>query len=126
MKYYAFLGVMLVMLILGFGSGYVTYYKLHPIQTIEITKDINLPVYRTIYVPKTQDEWDAWAKTPIIIDRDLSEQNILTIHAHDGYKEARVTDKLNVGSTGNWKLSLGLGIGGIVAGGCLGYFIFRK
>lgn len=98
-------GLIICMIIPAFFfAGYETHSFLHPEKKAEvIVKNVDKPVYKTVYVPQSQDEWKAWAESPILIDRELK-GNIYSIYAHDGYKETRVKDKIEISSFGDWKV----------------------
>lgn len=102
--------------VVSFAWGFWTHGQIVEPQKIEIVKDAEPPVTRTIYVPQTPSEWQKWADSPLVIDRTF-DAGLYRIHASDGYKEATVTDRIEVGSSGNWKLYAGIGIVCLVAGG---------
>ena len=103
--------------------GFYKFYK--PVPIIQI-REVEKPVYTTIKEIQPADTvglYDCY-QSPIFIKRKL-DGDIYRIEASDGCKKTTVADKIEVGSSGNWKLYIGIGTVGACAGGYLAYKIFK-
>lgn len=102
-----------------FALGYISRGVIHKDKDpVTIIKNVDKPVYKTVYVPQGEAEWKKWAESPILIDRQLN-GDIYSIYAHDGYKESRVADKIQVSSFGDWRIYVGVSAAVVLGAGFL-------
>ena len=121
-----FVGVLLVGICIGAGSmGFLAYKFYKPSPIIQI-KEVIKPVYTTLKEVQPNDTKGLYEcyQSPIFIKRELKE-DIYYIEASDGCKKTAVADKIEVGSSGNWKLYIGVGAVGTCVGGYLAYKILK-
>lgn len=114
-------------IIIGGASIGILAYKYYTNKPDKIViKEVEKPVVKYIKQISYNDNAGLYAcySSPIVIDRKLT-GNIYRIRASDGCKQTEVSDKIEVGSSGNYKFYISAGIIGLVAGSYCTYKLIK-